>query len=264
MPDAVLEADMMSIGQLNELPGIRHGFFGRQGGVSEGLYASLNCGLGSGDQPARVAENRARALRRLDLSSDSLVTVYQVHSPDVVVVERPWPRDESPRADAMVTRAPGLALGVLTADCAPVLLADAKARVIGVAHAGWRGAVAGVIEAVIATMTKMGAQPERIVAGVGPTIGQRSYEVGPEFAAPFLEQSERNADLFCPARRPGHAMFDLKGYVARRLVTAGLRRVQVLPCDTCAEADRFFSYRRARQLGQSDYGRNLSAIVLER
>jgi len=263
MPAAASEADMLTIGQLNELPSVRHGFFGRQGGVSEGLYASLNCGFGSGDQSVHVAENRARALKRIDLPADALVTVYQVHSPDVAVVGRPWRREDSPRADAMVTRVPGLALGILTADCAPVLLADAKAGVIGAAHAGWRGAVAGVIEAVIAAMTEMGAQPETIVAGVGPTIGQRSYEVGPEFAAPFLAQSERNADLFCPARHNGHAMFDLKGYVARRLVTAGLRRVQVLPCDTCAEPDRFFSYRRACQLGEPDYGRNLSAIVLE-
>jgi len=263
MAAAVFEADMLTIGQLNELPGVRHGFFGRAGGVSEGLYATLNCGFGSGDEPAHVAENRARALRRIELPETALVTVYQVHSPDVVVVERPWARGEAPRADAMVTSVPGLALGILTADCAPVLLADAKVRVIGAAHAGWRGAVAGVIESTIAAMTRLGADPERIVAGVGPTIGQRSYEVGPEFAAPFLAQSARNADLFCPAQRPGHAMFDLKGYVARRLVTAGLRRVQVLPCDTCAEADRFFSYRRACQHGEPDYGRNLSAIALE-
>lgn len=265
MPAALSEpeADMLTIGQLNELPGVRHAFFGREGGVSEGLYATLNCGFGSGDDPLRVAENRARALRRVDLPKEALVTVYQVHSPDAVVVERPWPHDDAPRADAMVTRVPGLALGILTADCAPVLMADAKARVVGAAHAGWRGAVAGVIEAAIAAMTRLGARPERIVAGVGPTIGQRSYEVGPDFRAPFIEQSARNADLFCPARRRGHEMFDLKGYVARRLVTAGLHRVQVLPCDTCAEPGRFFSYRRACQHGEPDYGRNLSVVVLE-
>lgn len=254
---------MLTIGPLNDLPGIRHAFFERTGGVSEGLYTSLNCGFGSGDEADRVAENRSRALARLELEPDGLVTAYQVHSNRVAVVESPWPREAAPKVDAMVSRIPRLALGILTADCAPVLLADADAGVIGAAHAGWHGALDGILDAVVAAMIDLGATPERIVAGVGPAIGQRSYEVGPEFPAPFLAQSDAHHDFFCPATRDGHFMFDLKGYVARRLVGAGVQNVQILPCDTCAEDARFFSYRRSCQRGESDYGRGLSAIVLE-
>ncbi len=254
---------MLTIGPLNDLPRIRHAFFTRQGGVSEGLYASLNCGYGSGDDKDRVRENRARAMDRIGLEPDRLVTVYQVHSARVAVADEPWAPGEAPRADALVTRVPGLALGVLTADCAPVLLADSKARVVGAAHAGWRGALGGVLEAVVEAMEELGAKRGTIAAGVGPAIAQRSYEVGPEFPGPLLEQSEDSGDLFCPARREGHFLFDLKGYVARRLARMGLVGVQCLPCDTCRESDRFFSYRRSRQRGESDYGRGLSAIYLE-
>ena len=254
---------MLTIGPLNDLPRIRHAFFERTGGVSAGVYRSLNCGFGSGDKPDRVAENRARALARLELENGSLVTAYQVHSNRVAVVESPWPREAAPQVDAMVTRSPGLALGILTADCAPVLLADATAGVIGAAHAGWRGALDGVLDAAVAAMIDLGAVAERIVAGVGPAICQRSYEVGPEFPQPFLAQSEANRNFFCPAARSGHFMFDLKGYVARRLIGTGIKRVQVLPCDTCAEDQRFFSYRRSCQRGEPDYGRGLSAIYLE-
>ncbi len=254
---------MLTIGPLNDLPGVRHAFFERSGGVSEGLYTSLNCGFGSGDEPDRVAENRTRALAQLELDRDALVTAYQVHSNRVAVVESPWPREAAPKVDALATRTPGVALGILTADCVPVLLADAEAGVIGAAHAGWRGALDGVLDAVVAAMIDLGAAPERIVAGVGPAIGQRSYEVGPEFPRPFLAQTGANEDFFCPAARAGHFMFDLKGYVARRLVGAGLRKVQVLPCDTCAEEARFFSYRRSCQRGEPDYGRGLSVITLE-
>jgi hypothetical protein len=254
---------MLIIGPLNDLPRVRHAFFTRQGGVSEGLYESLNCGYGSGDDKDRVGENRARAMARIDLEPDRLVTVYQMHSARVAVVDEPWAPGEAPQADALVTRVPGLALGVLTADCAPVLLADSKARVVGAAHAGWRGALGGVLEAVVEAMEELGAQRGTIAAGVGPAIAQRSYEVGPEFPGPLLEQSADISDLFCPARREGHFLFDLKGYVVRRLAHMGLIGVQCLPCDTCRESDRFFSYRRCRQRGESDYGRGLSAIYLE-
>lgn len=244
-------------------PGLRHAFFTREGGTSEGLYASLNCGFGSGDDPARVAENRARALARADMPAGSLITAYQIHSPDVVTVTEPWPRDQAPKADAMVTVRPGITLGILTADCTPVLFADPEARVIGAAHAGWRGALTGVLEATVAAMERLGAKRGRVSAGIGPCIAQRSYEVGPEFPAPFLAQDPENAAFFAPSARAGHHMFDLPGYVARRLAQLNLGRVERLPNDTCGEAERFFSYRRATLSGENDYGRNLSAICLE-
>lgn len=254
---------MLTIGPMNDLPGVRHAFFTRQGGVSSGLYDSLNCGFGSGDCPDKVAENRALAMAKIDLPAEHLATVYQVHSPTVVEVERPWNREDSPQADAMVTRQEGVGLGILTADCVPVLLADAKARVVGAAHAGWRGAFDGVLDAVVEAMTGLGAAPERIVAGIGPAIAQRSYEVGPEFRQRFLERAEDHDDFFCPAKRADHYMFDLKGFVARTLAQTGVVKVQSLPCDTCAEPGRFFSYRRATLTGDSDYGRGLSVIYLE-
>ena len=254
---------MLTIGPLNDLPSVRHGFFCRTGGVSEGLFSSLNCGFGSGDDQGNVAENRRRAMAELDLEGDRLVTAYQVHSPDVVEVHAPWAREDAPQADAMVTRERGLALGILTADCVPVLLADAAAGVVGAAHAGWKGALGGVLEATVAAMVELGAEPQRIFGGIGPAISQRSYEVGPEFPGPFLEQDPGNADFFCPARRRGHFLFDLKGYAARRLGLAGVGAIQALPCDTCAEDRRFFSYRRACQRRERDYGRGLSAIYLE-
>jgi YfiH family protein len=254
---------MLTIGPLNEVARIRHGFFSRQGGVSEGVYATLNCGYGSGDDAAKVTENRARAMAQIELDRDRLVTAYQCHSAEVAVVETPWEREAAPKVDGLVTREPKLGLGILTADCAPVLMADAKGRAIGAAHAGWRGALDGILEATIEAMIGLGARREAIVVGIGPMIGQRSYEVGPEFPAPFLEQSEDNGDFFYPARREGHFMFDLKGYIARRLGRAGLGRVQILPCDTCAEENRFYSYRRACLRGESAYGRGLSVIYLE-
>ncbi len=255
---------MLTIGPLNDVARIRHVYFSRGGGVSTNAFTSLNCGYGSGDDPANVTENRARAMGRLELAADRLVTAYQSHSSEVAVVEEPRTREDAPRPAALVPRQPRLALGILTADCAPVLLADAKARVIGAAHAGWRGALDGILEAVIEAMAELGARRERIVAGIGPMIGQRSYEVGPEFPAPFLEQAERNGDFFYPGRREGHFMFDLKGYVARRLGQSSIGRIRVLPGDTCTEESRFFSYRRACLQGEKDYGRGLSAIYLER
>lgn len=243
-------------------PGIRHGFFTRDGGVSDGLFASLNCGFGSGDAAERVAENRARAAARLDVQPARLVTCYQIHSADVIAVEAPWPREAAPRADGLVTTAPGIALGVLAADCAPVLLADAAARVIGACHAGWRGALTGVVESTVEEMRRQGARLERIVAVVGPSIGKLSYEVGPEFPAPFLATDPADADLFRPALRPQHLLFDLAGYILRRLKRLGVGAADATGGDTAAEDQRFFSYRRACLRGERDYGRVISAIAL--
>jgi YfiH family protein len=254
---------MISLALLNDAVGIRHAFFTREGGVSDGVYGSLNCGFGSGDAPEKVAENRARAMAALDLAPDRLVTCHQIHSPDVVTVETPWRREENPRADALVTDRRGVALGILTADCVPILLADPDAAVIGAAHAGWKGALGGVVEATVAAMARLGGRPERMRAAIGPCIAQRSYEVGPEFPRPFLDEAADNADLFIPARRHGHFMFDIAGYVERRLARVGIATIQRTPCDTVAEDTRFFSYRRACLKGEKAYGRGLSAIVLE-
>ncbi len=245
------------------LPGLRHAFFTRKGGASHGLYAGLNCGFGSGDTADSVAENRSRAAKALGLAADKLLTVFQVHSPDVVTVERPWAREDSPHADAMVTNRPGLALGILTADCGPVLFADAEARVVGAAHAGWKGALTGVLENTIEAMESLGADRSRIRVAVGPCITQDSYEVGAEFEARFLAADPNNAAFF---RRPPGAErphFDLPGYVAKRLATAGIEAPTIVPNDTYADEALFYSYRRATHRGEPDYGRGLSAICLE-
>jgi len=254
---------MLTSASLAALPGVRHGFFTREGGVSAGPYASLNCGLGSGDDLDRVAENRTRALARLGLPGDRLATAYQVHSNRAALAEAPWPVSKRPRVDALVTRTAGLALGVLTADCAPVLLADRDAGVVAATHAGWRGAHDGVLEATLAAMQRLGARAAATLAAVGPAIEQPSYEVGPEFPAPFLDQDPANDDFFEAAPRAGHFLFDLKGYVVRRLVRAGVGQVDSLAVDTCADDARFFSYRRACLNGEQAYGRLLSAISLE-
>ena len=251
---------MITLDALDDLSGIRHGFFTREGGVSEGHYASLNCGFGSGDQPERVAENRARIATRLAVRAEHLVTVYQIHSPGVVVAGRPWKPGDAPQADAMVTDQPGLALGILTADCVPVLFADAGAGVIGAAHAGWKGARDGVVAATVAAMAGLGAEPSRMVAAIGPCIAQHSYEVGPEFPGHF---GAEEAGFFKPSARPGHFLFDIGGLVAKRLADQGIGTVRRCPNDTAAEEARFFSYRRATLRGEPVYGRGLSAIVLE-
>jgi len=248
---------------LAPLSGVRHAFYTRRGGVSEGIYDSLNCGLGSGDAREAVIENRRRAMAFLELPEEALATNFQIHSPDVVVVDKVWPRDERPRADAMVTRTPGMALGILTADCAPILFADESARVIGAAHAGWRGAVTGVAEATVAAMAKLGADVRRVRAAIGPCIAQASYEVGPEFPRPFLEQDKGQERFFRPSRRSGHFMFDLAGYLRARLQAIGIAGIEIVPRDTCAEDDAFFSYRRTTLEGGKDYGRGLSAIALD-
>ncbi len=243
-------------------PGIRHGFFTREGGVSFGLFASLNCGFGSRDDPRNVEENRGIAAARFDLGPEKLVSCHQVHGAEIVTVEQPWRREANPRADGMVTAVPGIALGILAADCAPVLFADPVARIIGAAHSGWRGALAGVMEATVAAMAALGARPERIRAGIGPCIAQPSYEVGPEFAANFAATDRASSGFFRPAARPGHFLFDLPGYIAQRLQRQGLAAVERAPHDTAAEEALFFSYRRACLRGEGDYGRGLAAIAL--
>lgn len=253
---------MLQAQSLVRLAPVRHGFFTRDGGVSEGVYATLNGGVGSDDAPARVDENRARMAAALGVAPDRLLTAYQIHSPDVVVVEEPWASRNRPRADALVTRLPGLAIGVSTADCGPLLFADSAAGVVGAAHAGWRGALDGVIEATVATMEELGASRARIVAALGPTIRQPNYEVGPEFVERFLAADPGNTRFFSPAQRPGHAMFDLPGYIAERAQQAGIMSFEDLGLCTYAEPGRFYSYRRTTRLGEPDYGRHINAIAL--
>lgn len=254
---------MLRSAALDGLVGIRHGFFTREGGISEGIYASLNCGFGSGDDAGRIARNRAVAAESLSVAPDNLVTVFQCHSPAAVIVERPWRHEDSPEADAMATAESAIAIGILTADCAPVLLADAEACVVGAAHAGWKGALGGVLEATVAAMEELGAEAERMVAAVGPCIGPISYEVGPEFRERFMDEDAGNEVFFQPSERGGHHLFDLGGYAHRRLRWRGVGTVEMLGTDTYADEERFFSYRRATHRGETDYGRNLSAIVLE-
>jgi YfiH family protein len=247
---------------LSRLPGIRHAFFTRAGGVSEGVYASLNGGTGSDDDQVKVGENRARMAAALGVAPDRFLTAYQIHSPDVVTVEAPWTHETRPRADAMVTRTRNLAIGVSTADCGPVLFADAQAGVIAAAHAGWRGAFTGVIEATVEAMEKLGASRSRIAAALGPMIRQDNYEVGPEFVARFRDTDPANERFFKPSPRAGHAMFDLAGYVAHRLKGAGIVQIDDLDVCTCADPQRFYSYRRMTWRKEPDYGRHINAIAL--
>jgi YfiH family protein len=246
-----------------DVPGIVHGFFQRSGGVSEGIYASLNCGLGSRDVPETVQENRRRVASELGPGIE-LVTLYQVHS----AIVRPVPLTAGSReGDAMVTATPGVALGILTADCAPVLFADAGARVIGAAHAGWKGALGtpeggGVLENTIAAMEALGADRGRIRAAIGPAITQDSYEVGWEFRDRFLERGLRNRRFFVPSGKEGHYRFDLKGYAAHRLEQAGIAEVEILPACTYPPENGFFSFRRATHRAEPDYGRQVSAIAM--
>ena len=244
------------------LPGIRHGFFTRQGGVSSGVYASLNGGLGSQDSAENVAENRARMAAALEVEPDRLLTAFQVHSPDVAIVETPWPTQARPRADALVTRMPGLAIGVTTADCGPILLADREARVIGAAHAGWRGALAGVAEATVAAMERLGAERLRIRAVLGPMIRQANYEVGPDLLSRFTDDDSANDRFFRPAARDGYALFDLAGYISARLARADVRQFEDLGQCTYADPGRFFSFRRTTHRAEPDYGRHINAIAL--
>ena len=253
---------MLQATSLATLARIRHAFFTRSGGVSQGVYASLNGGVGSNDAPDKIAENRARMAAALGVKADRLLTPYQIHSPNVVVADEPWTRENRPRADAIVTRVPRLAIGVSTADCGPLLFADSEAGVIGAAHAGWRGALAGVIEATIVAMERLGASRDRMTAALGPTIRQPNYEVGPEFVERFLAADPGNARFFEPSQRAGHAMFDLTGYIAECVQRAGIIQFEDLGLCTCAEPERFFSYRRTTLRGEPDYGRHINAIAL--
>jgi len=246
--------------QMLEKQGIRHGFFTRRGGVSEGIYSSLNVGLGSDDSREQVVENRRLVASAMGVSAENLCSVHQCHSPDVMIVEAPIGGYDS-KADAMVTAVPGLALGVLTADCGPILFADSEARVIGAAHAGWKGALTGVLENTIAAMEKLGAKRERIVAVLGPSISQQNYEVGPEFVERLTMENAADSSYLLPSGREGHALFDLNGYTIDRLERAGVTAASLGRC-TYAEEDLFFSYRRTTHKGEQDYGRQISAIVL--
>ena len=243
------------------LEGVPHGFLGREGGVSTGILAGLNVGLGSNDDRDAIAENRRRAVDAV-LPGAALATVHQVHSAEAVYATSPFPDDKRPHADALVTDQPGLLLGILTADCVPVLMADTEAGVIGAAHAGWKGALHGVTDATIAAMEKLGARRDRIAAATGPCIARASYEVDDAFARRFEEADPANERFFLFAGEPGHQQFDIEAYVAARLAAAGVARVETLGLDTYAHETRFFSFRRATHRGEPDYGREISLIGL--
>ncbi|NNM73517.1 peptidoglycan editing factor PgeF [Enterovirga aerilata] len=247
---------------LSALPGIRHAFFTREGGASAGIYASLNGGVGSADDPRAVAENRARMAAALGVAPDRLVSLHQIHSADIVTVEKPWRPEERPKADGMATRTPGIAIAVASADCGPVLFADAEAGVVGAAHSGWKGAFTGVLEATVARMEELGASRARIVAVLGPTIGPQAYEVGPEFAARFVEADGSYRRFFRPSGREGHAYFDLPAFILHRLEAAAIGKAASLGLCTYTDGTRFYSYRRATHRGEPDYGRLISAIAL--
>jgi polyphenol oxidase len=242
---------------------VPHGFFTRQGGVSGGPYASLNCSLSGGDERDAVLQNRALAARTIGVEPDRLVGLLQVHGADVVPVTTPWAPGDGPRADAMVTNRSDVALGIITADCAPILLADTDAGVAGAAHAGWRGAVAGVIEATVAAMVGLGADPNSIAAAIGPCIGQRSYEVGADLRDAVVEHRPADARFFVPGCREARWQFDLAGYCAARLAGAGICSVTVIEADTAADESRFFSYRRRTLGGGGPIGHQISIISLD-
>jgi hypothetical protein len=249
-------------GNLDCAPEIAHGFFGRKGGVSSGIYASLNCGPGSCDDRPLVIENRRRARAALNPHDCRLLTLHQVHGAETVIVDALWEIGQSPRADAMATNSATMALGILTADCAPVLLADAQAHVVGAAHAGWKGALAGVVESAIAAMERLGARRKRIAAAIGPCISQRAYEVGNELRDAVLADETAHASLFIPSDREAHWRFDLPAYVRAKLEISGVGNIWDSGVCTYGQEAAFFSFRRATHRGESDYGRQLSAIVL--
>jgi len=247
---------------LSAIPGLRHAFFSRDGGVSGGIYSGLNGGLGSNDDPADVAENRRRMAEQMGVPPSHFLGVHQIHSPDAVVATGPWESASRPRGDAIVTRAKGLAISVTAADCGPILFVDPNARVVGAAHAGWKGALTGIVESTVAAMEKLGAERAGIVAAIGPLIRQHSYEVGNEFVERFLDADAENALFFIPSTRAGHAMFDLAGFIRGRLEKAGVLMIDDIGVDTYSD-ERYFSYRRSVHRNEPDYGRHVHAIVLE-
>jgi polyphenol oxidase len=253
---------MIQAGLLNEIAGVTHGFFTREGGTSQGLFSSLNCGFGSGDDLETVARNRALVAGSMGVEPDRLLTLYQEHSPKVITVSEPWRRESAPLADAMVTKERGIALGALTADCAPVIFADGRARIVGIAHAGWKGALNGVTDATIRAMEKLGADRAAIVAAIGPAISAAVYEVGPEFHGRFLEADPANEAFFRPAPKPQHWLFDLPNYLLARLRRSGIGRAEDLALCTYDDEQRFFSYRRATHRNESHYGRLISAVAI--
>ncbi|HEU0100077.1 MAG TPA: peptidoglycan editing factor PgeF [Allosphingosinicella sp.] len=255
-----MEAGAVEALRSRALDGVAHGFLGRRGGVSQGVCAGLNVGLGSGDEREAILENRRRAVAAVAPGA-RLVTLHQVHSADAIHVAAPYPDEARPKADAMVTDRPGLVLGILTADCAPVLLADREAGVVGAAHAGWKGALGGVVEATVAGMERLGADRGRIAAAVGPCIARRSYEVDEAFLRRFAE-ADPEAERFFGLGREGHHQFDLEGFVLSRLAGAGLTRIEALGEDSYSQPERFFSFRRATHRGEPDYGRQVSLIAL--
>jgi YfiH family protein len=248
---------------LSAIPGLRHAFFTRDGGVSEGVYASLNGGIGSNDDPANVAENRRRMAEQMGVAPKHFLSVHQTHSPNVVVSTGPWQGPSRPLADAIVTRTEGVAIAVTAADCGPILLVDPNARVIGAVHAGWKGALTGIVESTVDAMEKLGAERSGIVAAIGPLIRQHSYEVGGEFVERFIEADAENALFFIPAAREGHAMFDLAGFIRMRLENTGVLMIDDIGVDTYSD-ERFYSYRRSVHRNEPDYGRHVHAIALER
>ena len=247
---------------LSAIPGLRHAFFSREGGVSGGIYAGLNAGIGSQDDPAHVAENRLRMAEQMGVAPAHFLTVHQTHSPDVVVATAPWDATARPRADAIVTRTEGLSIGASAADCGPILLVDPNARVIGAAHAGWKGALTGILESTVDAMEKLGAERGDMIAAIGPLIRQQSYEVGGEFVERFIEADAGNALFFIPSARDGHSMFDLAGFIRMRLENAGVLMIDDTGVDTYSD-ERFYSYRRSVHRKEPDYGRHVHAIALE-
>lgn len=255
---------MIHAPRLGEIDTIRHGFFTTEGGVSEGIYASLQCGRGASDDPREnVAENRARAAKAIKVKRENLVSCYQHHSADVVTVETPWRPGKPPKADAMVSKTPGIALGILTADCAPVLFVDAKEGIIGAAHAGWKGALGGVLEATVEAMIALGAERQRIQAAIGPCISQENYQVDAAYRERFRAVDSANGRFFRPdPAEEGKFRFDLPGYCAARLTACGVKDAELPKHCTYGDARMFFSNRRALHKGEGDYGRGLSAIML--
>jgi len=253
----IIESDTLAA-----LPGITHGFGTREGGVSSGIYATLNCGAGSDDDQDNIACNRSRVAARLGASPHSLITPYQIHSADVAVVDEPWAPGRGPKADGVVTSRPDLAIAISTADCVPVLFADPETKVIGAAHAGWQGALSGVLEATLGQMERLGARRTHIYATIGPAISQAAYEVGEEFEARFLQKNRENARFFSRDNKQSRPHFDLTGYVAARLQDARLNTVDKIQLCTYQEKTRFFSYRRSCHAHEPDYGRQISAIMI--